>query len=164
MQAAKAGGLTFTRIRADFCISTRARFLKKRRNSVFWNAFPTLNPSVSKTRKASKPKTFQIDCLIEGRDAIEIKWRDATTDGDHIAKERERLQATADAGYKPIRVMFYYTNRTQTIRIQKNLEAEYAKLKGEYHYGAAAWDFVQQTTEVDLKAILERIAKENAEI
>jgi hypothetical protein len=32
------------------------------------------------------PKAFEIDCLV-GSDAIEIKWRDATTDGDHITLE-----------------------------------------------------------------------------
>lgn len=33
-----------------------------------------------------RPKTFEIDCLV-GTLAHEIKWRDATTDGDHITKE-----------------------------------------------------------------------------
>lgn len=33
-----------------------------------------------------RPKTFEIDFLNEN-DAIEVKWRDATTDGDHITKE-----------------------------------------------------------------------------
>ena len=32
-----------------------------------------------------RPKTFEIDCVVNS-DAIEIKWRDATTDGDHITK------------------------------------------------------------------------------
>lgn len=32
-----------------------------------------------------RPKTFEIDCLV-GDLAHEIKWRDATTDGDHIGK------------------------------------------------------------------------------
>ncbi|WP_199765413.1 ApaLI family restriction endonuclease [Helicobacter felis] len=29
----------------------------------------------------ARPKTFEIDCLVN-KDAHEIKWRDATTDGD----------------------------------------------------------------------------------
>lgn len=49
-----------------------------------------------------RPKTFEIDCLI-GERAYEIKWRDATTDGDHITKEHRRLRAIADAGYTPAR-------------------------------------------------------------
>ncbi len=64
-----------------------------------------------------RPKTFEIDCLVAA-DAIEIKWRDATTDGDHITKEHTRIQAIVDAGHTPIRVMFYYPNRAQAIKIQ----------------------------------------------
>ena len=57
----------------------------------------------------SKPKTFEIDCLV-GNNAYEIKWRDATTDGDHITKEHTRIINIKNAGYKPIRIMFYYPN------------------------------------------------------
>ena len=32
---------------------------------------------------STNPKTVEIDCLV-GKCAIEIKWRDATTDGDHL--------------------------------------------------------------------------------
>jgi hypothetical protein len=118
-------------------------------------AFRIPNPS------GLRPKTFEIDLLIEQRDALEIKWRDATTDGDHITKEHARLRAIADAGYKPIRVMFYYPNRAQAIRIQQTLETLYAGVKGEYHYGDAAWTYVKQYTDVDLKAVLQSIAAEN---
>lgn len=105
-----------------------------------------------------KPKTFEIDCLIEDRDAIEIKWRDATTDGDHITKEHTRIKNISDAGYKPIRVMFYYPNRTQAIKIQKTLETLYKGIGGEYYYGEDAWDFILNYTHVNLKGILESIA------
>ncbi|HHT9977509.1 TPA: ApaLI family restriction endonuclease, partial [Legionella pneumophila] len=105
-----------------------------------------------------KPKTFEIDCLIEDRDAIEIKWRDATTDGDHITKEHTRIKNISDAGYKPIRVMFYYPNRTQAIKIQKTLETLYKGIGGEYYYGEEAWDFILNYTHVNLKGILESIA------
>ena len=37
------------------------------------------------------PKTVEIDCLIGNR-AIELKWKDATTDGDHIKKEHKRVR------------------------------------------------------------------------
>ena len=107
-----------------------------------------------------RPKTFEIDCLVENRDAIEIKWRDAATDGDHITKEHTRMQNVKNAGYKPIRVMFYYPNRAQAQRIQKTLETLYAGVGGEYYYGDDAWDYIQQYTEVDFKGILETIARE----
>ncbi|MHB9026993.1 MAG: ApaLI family restriction endonuclease [Armatimonadota bacterium] len=100
----------------------------------------------------SRPKTFEIDCVF-GEHAIEIKWRDATTDGDHITKEHTRLQAVSDAGYHPIRVMFYYPNREQAIRIQKTLETLYQGVGGAYYYGDRAWEFVHAQTGVDLKQI-----------
>jgi type II restriction enzyme len=43
-----------------------------------------------------KPKTFEIDCLVDN-EAYEIKWRDATTDGDHITKEHTRVQNVKNA-------------------------------------------------------------------
>ena len=107
-----------------------------------------------------RPKTFEIDCLV-GNDALEIKWKDATTDGDHITKEHTRIKVIAAAGYVPIRVMFYYPNRQQAIRIQQTLETLYQGLHGHYYYGDNAWDYVLQKTEVNLKAILEKIANEH---
>ena len=109
---------------------------------------------------SQRPRTFEIDCLVDERDAIEIKWRDATTDGDHITKEHTRMQNVKAAGYKPIRVMFYYPNRRQAQRIQQTLETLYAGAGGEYHYGENAWLYVHKHTGVDLKRILEIIADE----
>ena len=103
---------------------------------------------------------FEIDCLI-GSDAIEIKWRDATTDGDHITKEHTRIKAVCDHNYVPIRVMFYYPNREQAIKIQQTLETLYKGVEGEYHYGDTAWKFVHDRTGVDLFKILQTLAEEN---
>lgn len=107
---------------------------------------------------ARRPKNFEIDCLVENRDAIEIKWRDATTDGDHITKEHTRMQNIKEAGYKPVRIMFYYPNRQQAQRIQSTLKTLYTGVGGEYHYGEGAWTFVKEYATVDLKQILEKIA------
>ena len=109
---------------------------------------------------SQRPRTFEVDCLVDERDAIEIKWRDATTDGDHITKEHTRMQNVKAAGYKPIRVMFYYPNRRQAQRIQQTLETLYAGAGGEYHYGENAWQYVHKHTGVDLKRTLEIIADE----
>lgn len=105
------------------------------------------------------PKRFEIDCIIDN-DAIEIKWRDATTDGDHIIKEHTRLQVVAAAGYRPVRVMFFYPNRDQAKKIQVTLEALYGTVSGLYFHGDAAWKYVHERSGVDLKALFERIAKE----
>jgi hypothetical protein len=109
--------------------------------------------------RGQRPKTFEIDCLV-GKDALEIKWRDATTDGDHITKEHTRIQAIGDAGYKPVRVMFYYPNREQAMRIQQTLESLYKSVAGEYHYADAAWAYVKRRTDVDLLGILKELAAE----
>lgn len=105
----------------------------------------------------SRPATFEIDCLV-GNDAYEIKWRDATTDGDHITKEHTRIKNIKGAGYKPIRIMFYYPNRKQAIRIQETLKTIYAGVDGEYYFGKEAWEVIEKKTGVDLLGILEKIA------
>ncbi len=107
-----------------------------------------------------RPKQFEIDCLID-QNAIEIKWRDATTDGDHITKEHTRIQAIKGHGYHPIRVMFYYPNRDQAIRIQATLKTIYDGVGGEYYAGDEAWNYVYERTNVDLKAILFEISEAN---
>ncbi len=105
----------------------------------------------------SRPKTFEIDCLINNL-AHEIKWRDATTDGDHITKEHTRVKAIKEKGFVPIRVMFYYPQRLQAKKIQETLETLYKGIGGQYYYGDFAWEYIKKTTDVDLLNILEKIA------
>ena len=109
-----------------------------------------------------RPKTFEIDCLIDDR-AYEIKWRDATTDGDHITKEHTRVKAIQSQGFMPIRVMFYYPNREQAIRIQRTLETLYEGVGGEYYFGDEAWNHLLIKTDVDLRKILMDIASKRRE-
>lgn len=108
------------------------------------------------------PKTVEIDCLIGNR-AIEIKWKDATTDGDHIKKEHKRVKVIKDAGYIPIRLMFFEPNREQAIRIQSRLKDLYEELSGEYYSGAAAWEYLKKDTGIDLRKILKKYGKEHGE-
>ncbi len=65
-----------------------------------------------------RPKTFEID-FLNGNDALEVKWRDATTDGDHITKEHTRVQVIRGHGYKPIRIMFYYRKENKQLESNK---------------------------------------------
>ncbi len=134
-------------------------FLEEATKKCFLRAFPASGSVRIPNTLGSRPKTFEIDCL-EGKNAVEIKWRDATTDGDHITKEHTRIKVIAEAGFTPIRVMFYYPNRRQAIRIQQTLETLYQGIGGEYHYGDEAWDYVSTRTGIDLKEILKRIAEE----
>ena len=134
-------------------------FLEEATKLCFREAFPDSGSLRIVNTRGQRPRTFEIDCLV-GNDALEIKWKDATTDGDHITKEHTRIQVISDAGYTPIRVMFYYPNRVQAIRIQETLETLYEGVGGEYYYGDAAWNYVRDKTTVDLKEILEEIANE----
>src|SRR5258708_4315557 len=75
----------------------KGRFLYKYAGSLLEEAaklcFKAKFPSSGSIRipntRGKKPKLFGVDCLV-GKDALEIKWRDATTDGDHITKEHTR--------------------------------------------------------------------------
>lgn len=134
-------------------------FLEDAAKYCFKSRFPESGPIRIQNTEGMRPKTFEIDCLI-GTDAIEIKWRDATTDGDHITKEHTRIRVISGAGYTPIRVMFYYPNRVRAIRIQDALETLYTGVKGHYHHGDGAWTYVHRRSGVDLKAILDELAAE----
>lgn len=134
-------------------------FLEEAAKLCFKRAFADCGSVRVPNTRGLRPKTFEIDCLV-GKDALEIKWRDATTDGDHITKEHTRIQAVRDAGYKPVRIMFYYPNRAQAARVQQTLESLYKSVEGEYHFAAAAWEYVRRRAGVDLLGILEGLAAE----
>ena len=134
-------------------------FLEEAAKLCFKAKFPDSGSVRVPNTRGSRPKLFGVDCLV-GNDALEIKWRDATTDGDHITKEHTRIQAVGDAGYKPVRVMFYYPNREQAMRIQQTLQSLYKSVQGEYHYADAAWAYVKRRTGVDLLGILKELAAE----
>lgn len=144
-----------------FLYNYAGRFLEAAVKRCFIEKFPESGSVRIPNTQSQRPKTFEIDCLLDS-DAIEIKWRDATTDGDHITKEHARILAIRDAGYTPIRVMFYYPVRTQAIRIQRTLETLYKGVGGEYYHSDAAWEYVHERTDVDLFGMLKRLAAENA--
>ena len=135
-------------------------FLEKAAFLCFQEAFPEAKRARVENTFGQRPKTFEIDCLL-GTDALEIKWRDATTDGDHITKEHTRIQAIRAHGLQPIRVMFYYPNRKQAIRIQETIKTVYQGVQGEYYAGDEAWAYLQTRTGIDLKSTLIKIIEEN---
>lgn len=139
-------------------------FLEEAATLCFVEKFGKKNAKKVKIPNTSgeRPKTFEIDCLIEGREAYEIKWRDATTDGDHITKEHTRIKVVNDKGYTPVRLMFYYPNRKQAIKIQQTLETLYKGIGGQYYYGDSAWAHLKYKTGIDLLAILQEIAEKNS--
>jgi hypothetical protein len=134
-------------------------FLEEAATLCFNHKFPDGIKTKIENTLGQRPKTFEID-FLNGNDALEVKWRDATTDGDHITKEHTRVQVIRASGYKPIRVMFYYPQRDQAIRIQETLKTLYAGVEGEYYGGEDAWNYLHNYTGVDLKSILVDIANE----
>jgi hypothetical protein len=143
-----------------FLYKSAGAFLEEVTLLCFKEKYPQASKAWVDNTPGRRPKQFEIDCLIDS-DAIEIKWRDATTDGDHITKEHTRIQTIKGRGFKPIRVMFYDPNRAQASRIQAALKTLYAGVDGEYYAGDDAWHYVLARTEIDLKAILTEIAEEN---
>lgn len=135
-------------------------FLEEATKLCFALKFPESKTTKIPNTLGTRPKTFEIDCL-RGNDAIEIKWRDATTDGDHITKEHTRIKVIAAAGFTPVRVMFYYPNRTQAIKIQETLKTLYQGVNGKYYSGDDAWNYVKNETSIDLHAELQRISNAN---
>lgn len=109
---------------------------------------------------SSTPKKIEIDCLLNEEEAIEIKWRDATTDGDHVKKEKTRIEVIKEAGYKPVRVMLYEPIREEAISIQKKIKKEYEDVGGEYYSGKAAWDYIEKKTGIDLKKVINETKEE----
>lgn len=106
----------------------------------------------------SSPKTVEIDCLV-GNKAYEIKWKDATTDGDHIKKEHKRVRIIKAAGYTPVRIMFFEPNRTQAISIQAKLRNLYNEIGGEYYAGEDAWTYMQKKTGINLKRLFQNLER-----
>jgi hypothetical protein len=135
-------------------------FLERAAFLCFQTRFPHAIKAQVANTQSQRPRQFEIDCLIDN-EAIEVKWRDATTDGDHITKEHARIQAIKAYGYQPVRLMFYYPNREQAIRIQAALKTLYHGIGGEYYAGDEAWAYVRTKTGVDLYGILNSIAAEN---
>ncbi|XCN71853.1 MAG: ApaLI family restriction endonuclease [Candidatus Electrothrix aestuarii] len=132
-------------------------FLEEAASMCLFFANSSGGKTLVKNTQGNKPKTFEID-FLNGNDAVELKWRDATTDGDHITKEHTRVKVIQNHGYRPIRVMFYYPQREQAIRIQETLKTIYTGVNGEYYAGDDAWDYLQKISGYDLKAILTEIA------
>lgn len=102
---------------------------------------------------SSSPKKFHIDCYVESENlAHEIKWKDGTTDGDHVKKEANKIQGIIEEGMIPVRVMFFMPEREQAKKIQEKVIAAY-KAGGHAYIGNEAFDYVKECSGIDLRAI-----------
>ena len=99
---------------------------------------------------STNPKRFEIDCFVkEDNKGHEIKWRDATTDGDHRKKEETKLKQMIKNGIKPVKLMFYMPEREQAKKIQLSIIELYNQT-GESHVGKQAWSYLKNYCDFDL--------------
>ncbi len=104
---------------------------------------------------SSSPKKFEIDCYTEDDNkAHEIKWKDATTDGDHDKKEHNKIKAIIKEGYIPVRVMFFMPERKNAIDIQNKIISLYDKY-GEVYVGNDAFQYIKDYSSIDIKQVFE---------
>lgn len=142
-----------------FLYTNSGNFIEQAAIICLQDKFPGAKKKKITNRTSSGSKTFEIDCLI-GRRAHEIKWRHATTDGDHLKKEKFRIESIKKSKFTPIRLVFFSPNRKAAKKIQKNLKDLYEREGGEYYEGKAAWSYLRKLTGVNLKKVLEEVSKE----
>jgi len=85
------------------------------------------------------------------------KWSGIQVFYSDIKKENKRIQVIKEAGYVPIRIMFFEPNRAQAIRIQATLKKLYEEIGGEYYSGEDAWNYLKHATGIDLKEMFNKI-------
>lgn len=121
----------------------------------FAAAFPGSGPRmIGNPVEGAKPRRYEIDWLMPTMEALEFKWRDATTDGDHVRKERARLSAVRKAGFVPVRIMLFQPERKAARKIQAALSMAYEAEGGVYLAGPEAFGFVHRRTGIDLASCL----------
>jgi hypothetical protein len=99
-----------------------------------------------------RPKLFELDCVVGDR-AYEIKWRDATTDGDHVSKEEARVRATKAAGFKPVRLTFFSPRSELSRKVQMRLGQVYKSLDAEFLVGPEAFEHLRDRSGIDLRSM-----------
>lgn len=133
-----------------FLFANLGRLLEELSNTLLKNAKGGKELKITNPAD-SPPEKFQIDCVVDSDNkAHEIKWRDATTDGDHVKKEENKISAIENLGYIPVRVMFYRPKRKQAQRICDKVARLY-RSEGEAYIGDDAWEYIENYTSFDLR-------------
>lgn len=109
---------------------------------------------------SSSPKNFELDCYTsDDNKAHEIKWKDATTDGDHKKKEESKIKGIVEHNYIPVRVMFFMPERDQAAKIQAKVIELYRE-NGEAYIGEDAFEYVKNYSGIDIKQLLHNFVQE----
>lgn len=74
-----------------------------------------------------------------------------------IKKEHKRVRIIREAGYIPVRIMFFESNREQAKKIQNKLKQLYEDIGGEYYSGENAWKYIEKKTGINLKSVFEKM-------
>jgi len=109
-----------------------------------------------------RPKEYEIDCLLSSNEGIEFKWRDNTTDGDHVRKEENRIRSILAAGYVPVRLILFAPERKAAMKVQRKMKPLYDSSGGRFLVGDEAFRFVEDRTGIDLHAILAGMGQETS--
>jgi hypothetical protein len=104
----------------------------------------------------SHPMKFEIDIVNHTKKiAYEIKWRDATTDGDHKNKEFRKVDFIKNKGYKPIRLTFFLPELERSVKAQKDI-IDYYSMNGLSYTGKEAFEYINTLANIDLKHIIKQ--------
>jgi hypothetical protein len=143
-------------VKGRFMMVYAGKFIEEAAVACFASKYPGSTAHVIKNTINDGAKKIEIDCLVQNRDAFEIKWRGGVTDGDSVRKELMRMECIRDAGYKPMRLTFFPSQRDRPQKIYRQLEARCNDLGGECYAGEDAWVFMKDYTDVDLRAIISK--------
>jgi hypothetical protein len=110
---------------------------------------------------STKKETYEIDFLsqADGR-AHEIKWRDSTTDGKHVAGEILKAKRFHSLGYLPVRVMYFTPQRDTSRSAMERINAAYHDLDGEVHVGEQAFAYMRHYTGFNVWQYINRVAQQ----
>lgn len=76
---------------------------------------------------------------------------------EELKKEHKRVRIIREAGYIPVRIMFFESNREQAKKIQNKLKQLYEDIGGEYYSGENAWKYIEKKTGINLKSVFEKM-------
>jgi hypothetical protein len=101
------------------------------------------------------PQIFNIDAYVKSeKRAYEIKWKHATTDGDHVNKEMQKPKTIKKHGLIPIHLVFFTSERKNAISALDRIIKAYKSVDGEVYVGNDAFQHLHEYTGFDLKKFL----------
>jgi hypothetical protein len=104
---------------------------------------------------SEKPKKFKIDILVNNQ-AIELKWRESTTDGDHFIKEEVKVHNALKHDYAPIKLVFCDSIYGQSKKASEKMKRMYIKNGGQFISGIDAWKYLDKLVGFDVLKFIKK--------